>query len=81
MSSILVRVTNKKPIAATVGFCVSIFRISNSNALVEPTLAIVLDRGGAIKGNKIDLLYESQSSIPNNVTQKDITIDVVRLGW
>ncbi len=59
----------------------SIFRISNSNALVEPTLAIVLDRGGAIKGNKIDLLYESQSSIPNNVTQKDITIDVVRLGW
>lgn len=59
----------------------SIFRISNSRVLEEPTLAIVLDRGGAIKGNKIDLLYKSQNSIPSGVTQNDITIDIVRLGW
>lgn len=59
----------------------SIFRISNSKVLGEPTLAIVLDRGSEIKGSKIDLLYESQNSIPHGVTQKNITIDVVRLGW
>lgn len=59
----------------------SIFRISNSNVLNEPTMAIVMDRGSAIKGSKIDLLFESQSSIPSGTTQKNITIDVVRLGW
>ncbi len=59
----------------------TIFRISNSKVLSEPTLAIVLDRGSAIKGNKIDLLFESEKSVPNETTQKNITVDVVRLGW
>lgn len=59
----------------------SIFRISNSNVLEEATLAIVLDRGSAIKGNKIDLLFESQDKIPSGVTKNNIKIDVVRLGW
>lgn len=59
----------------------SVFRISNSKVLGEPTLAIVLDRGGAITGNKIDLLFESESSVPGSATQKNITIDIIRLGF
>lgn len=59
----------------------SIFRISNSNVLGEPTLAIVMDRGSAIKGNKIDLLFESEDTVPGIVTQKNIKIDIIRLGW
>ncbi len=59
----------------------SVFRISNSKVLGEPTLAIVLDRGGAVHGNKIDLLFESESKVPKGTTQKNVKIDVIRLGW
>lgn len=59
----------------------TVMRISNSKVLDKPTLAIVLDRGGAVKGNKIDLLFDSEKNIPRGSTQKNITIDVVRLGF
>ena len=59
----------------------TVMRISNSNVLKEPTLAIVLDRGGAVKGSKIDLLFDSEKNIPRGTSQKGITIDVVRLGF
>ena len=59
----------------------SVFRISNSKVLSEPTLAIVMDRGSAIKDNKIDLLFESEKSVPKATTQKNIIIDIIRLGW
>ncbi|MBE6153400.1 MAG: hypothetical protein E7166_04175 [Firmicutes bacterium] len=59
----------------------TIMRISNSKVLGEPTLAIVMDRGSAIKGDKIDLLFESEASVPGITTQKNITLDIIRLGW
>lgn len=59
----------------------TIMRISNSRVLGEPTLAVVMDRGSAIKGDKIDLLFESEDSVPGSATQKNITLDIIRLGW
>ena len=59
----------------------TIMRISNSKVLGEPTLAIVMDRGSAIKGDKIDLLFESEDSVPGITTQKNITLDIIRIGW
>ena len=59
----------------------TIIRINNSRVSEKPFLAVVMDRGGAIKGNKIDLLFESEKSVPGITTQKNVTMDVVRLGW
>lgn len=59
----------------------TVMRVSNSNVLKEPTLVIVMDRGGAVKGDKIDLLYDSEKNVPRGATQKNITIDIIRLGW
>ena len=59
----------------------TIIRINNSRVSEEPFLAVVMDRGGAIKGNKIDLLFESEDAVPGITTQKNVTMDVVRLGW
>jgi 3D (Asp-Asp-Asp) domain-containing protein len=42
--------------------------------------AIVLDRGGAIKGNKIDLLVSSESEALKQGTQKNVSVDVLRWG-
>ena len=59
----------------------TIMRVSNSKVLKEPTLVVVMDRGGAVKGDKIDLLFETEKNIPSGITQKNVTIDVIRLGW
>ena len=59
----------------------TIMRIRDARISNEPIMAIVLDRGGAVKGNKLDLLFESSSSVPGIATQSNITVDVIRLGY
>ncbi len=45
-------------------------------------LAIVLDRGGVIKGNVIDLLYEEEKGLHKTVGRHyNVRYDVLRKGW
>lgn len=43
-------------------------------------LAIVLDRGGAIKGNKIDILVNSEQEATKLGVQKKASVDILRRG-
>lgn len=59
----------------------TVLRIRDSRISTEPIMAIVLDRGGAVKGNLLDLLFASSSEVPPATTQSNITVDVIRLGY
>ena len=48
--------------------------------LSETMTAIVLDRGGVIKGTLMDLLMESEHS-SNAVGRQNVTYEIVRWGW
>ena len=41
--------------------------------------AIVLDRGGAIKGNLMDLLFVSEKSV--DIGRENVKYTIVRWGW
>lgn len=61
--------------------CGSIVRISNLTFSSEPIIAIALDRGGAIVGNTMDLLYASEHETKSIGRQKNIQFDIIRWGW
>lgn len=61
--------------------CGSIVVISNYIFEEEPIIAIVLDRGGAITGNKMDLLYNAESETVVVGRQYNIQFDILRQGW
>lgn len=61
--------------------CGSIVRISNFSFIGKPFLAIVLDRGGAIVGETMDLLYNSESETVVVGRQYNIQFDIIRWGW
>ncbi len=61
--------------------CGSIVRISGINIYSEPILAIVMDRGGAVKGNHMDLLFTSQSNLEGFATSSNIKFELIRYGW
>lgn len=61
--------------------CGSIVRISGINIYGEPILAIVMDRGGAVKGNHLDLLFSSQTNLEGFATSNNIKFELIRYGW
>ena len=61
--------------------CGSIVRISGINIYNEPILAIVMDRGGAVTGNHMDLLFTSQSNLEGFATSNNIKFEIIRYGW
>ena len=60
--------------------CGSIIKIRNSNVAKEIT-AIALDRGGAIKENKMDLLVVSESYSSEKIGKQKVEYEIVRWGW
>lgn len=61
--------------------CGSIVRVSNVSFSTEPIIGIVLDRGGAIKGNIMDFLV-AETDDPNVVgRQKNVQYEILRWGW
>ena len=60
--------------------CGSIIKITNSSLGKEVT-AIALDRGGAIKGNVIDFLVESESKASSKIGRQKVTYEIVRWSW
>lgn len=61
--------------------CGSIIKLSNINIYSEPIIAVVLDRGGAIKGNHLDLLFETEKDMGGFSTQSNIKFDIIRWGF
>lgn len=61
--------------------CGSIVRISNFSFIGKTFLAIVLDRGGAIVGETMDLLYSSEAETVIVGRQYNIQFDIIRWGW
>ena len=60
--------------------CGSIVRISGISIYSEPVLAIVMDRGGAVTGNHMDLLFTSQSNL-EGFTTSNVKFQIIRYGW
>ncbi|MFA5602300.1 MAG: 3D domain-containing protein [Bacilli bacterium] len=61
--------------------CGSIVKISNFRFSKEPIIAVVLDRGRAVKGEKMDLLYEAEKDSIRIGRQKNVRFDIMRWGW
>lgn len=61
--------------------CGSIVKISNLNFTDETIVAIALDRGGAIKGKTMDLLFESEKATSFVGRQYQVSFELVRWGW
>jgi len=61
--------------------CGSIIRISNYKFASEPIIAIALDRGGAIIGKTMDLLYTSEEETVIIGRQYNIYFEIIRWGW
>lgn len=59
----------------------TIVRITAPTVSETPIVAVVLDRGGKIKGNKIDLLFESEANTGSIGRQKNIKFEILRNGW
>ncbi len=60
--------------------CGSIFEITNST-LGKKVVAIALDRGGAIKGTKLDFLVNSEEEADRKIGKQKVTYKIVRWGW
>ena len=58
--------------------CGTIVRVSNLRGYKD-FYAIVLDRGGAIKGNLMDLLFVSEKSV--DIGRESVKYTIVRWGW
>jgi 3D (Asp-Asp-Asp) domain-containing protein len=59
----------------------TIIRISAPNVGIHSVSAIVLDRGGAIRNNKIDLLFEHEGATNGLGRQKNVKFEILRYGW
>ncbi len=61
--------------------CGSIVRIHNIAIYSDPIIAIVMDRGGAVKGKHLDLLFETEKNMQGMHTQGNIQFDILRFGF
>ncbi|MEG0994374.1 MAG: 3D domain-containing protein [Bacilli bacterium] len=61
--------------------CGSIVKISNYKHMNGDFTAIALDRGGAIKGKTMDLLYESEAATKSVGRQNNVKFNIIRWGW
>ncbi len=61
--------------------CGSIVRISGINIYTDSIIAIVMDRGSAVTGNHMDLLFTSNSNLEGFVTSNNIKFEIIRYGW
>lgn len=71
---------NVRIVAADHGIpCGTMVKVSGGK-LSEPMMAIVLDRGGVIKGTLMDLLMTSERD-SNPVGRQNVTYEIIRWGW
>lgn len=62
--------------------CGTIMKFYSKKLSDEPIVAIVMDRGGAIQDNRLDLLTESEAYSSKYVGRiYDLKVEVLRKGW
>lgn len=61
--------------------CGSIVKITNVSFSSEPIIGIVLDRGGAIKGNIMDFLVSEKDNMDIVGRQRNVHYELLRWGW
>lgn len=61
--------------------CGTIVHITNVTFSSEPIIGIVLDRGGAIKGNIMDFLVGENDDMDVVGRQRGVHYEVMRWGW
>ena len=61
--------------------CGTIVKISNLTFSKEPITAIVLDRGGAIRGNIMDFLMTENEDMNLVGRQHNVNYEILRWGW
>lgn len=61
--------------------CGTVVQITNVSFSTEPIIAIVLDRGGAIKGNIMDFLVSETDNMDVIGRQKEVHYETLRWGW
>jgi len=61
--------------------CGTIVKITNVSFSSEPIIGIVLDRGGAIKGNIMDFLVTENDDMNIVGRQRNVHYEILRWGW
>lgn len=61
--------------------CGTIVKITNVTFTDEPIIGIVLDRGGAIKGNIMDFLVTETDDMNIVGRQRGVNYEILRWGW
>lgn len=61
--------------------CGTIVKISNISITKTYIYGVVLDRGSAINGNKMDIMYESEKQAMSFGRQYNVKYEIVRWGW
>lgn len=61
--------------------CGTIVKISNLTFSNDPIIGIVLDRGGAIKGNIMDFLVTETDDTNVVGRQRNVKYEILRWGW
>jgi 3D (Asp-Asp-Asp) domain-containing protein len=70
----------KRDLYSTVAADLSVFPIGTILFIPGYGLGVVADKGGAIKGNKVDLYYETVDDVYNKWGKKEIDVYIVEQG-
>lgn len=61
--------------------CGTMLKISNISITNTYIYGVVLDRGSAINGNTMDIMYESERKASSFGRQHNVRYEIVRWGW
>jgi 3D (Asp-Asp-Asp) domain-containing protein len=70
----------KRDLYSTVAADLSVFPIGTILFIPGYGLGVVADKGGAIKGNKVDLYYETVDDVYNKWGKKEIDVYIIEQG-
>lgn len=70
----------KRDLYSTVAADLSVFPIGTILFIPEYGFGVVADKGGAIKGNRVDLYYETVDDVYKHWGKKEIDVYVVEMG-
>ncbi len=73
-------VTVKRDLYSTIAADLNIFPIGTVLFIPDYGYGVVADKGGAIKGNKIDLYFETVEDVYNEWGKKTVEVYVVKMG-
>jgi 3D (Asp-Asp-Asp) domain-containing protein len=70
----------KRDLYSTVAADLSVFPIGTILFIPEYGFGVVADKGGAIKGNRVDLYYETVDDVYTHWGKKEIDVYVIEMG-